>query len=326
MLQGSKTDREWCYNILRKHWSEEFEYDILSAWEDYHEERCGWLITKNCSVEIIKEYIDDLCYDSNYYGLCKRLVSEYQFKIDKEKLHFNCGSDENYLWIVSQRRLIVDEKEAMEFVYKKIAGAIFHNDTDNYSDDRFFNREHSNQYFTRIYGKLEDNFYMCNVNGMDKILASICSLGFENAVQIFIENDQKLHNEFLKGKGKEIKHIGGGILPMNTYKNYLKEFVQYYAASFPREYKYVFQKYEKYYMPRQDYIYDEEFGKNIENSKSHNTINQDSSEGITLSKEEFEEIKRTNPKMRYLIERFDLQPFNDDRNSLFPDMQDDIPF
>lgn len=79
-------------------------------------------------------------------------------------------------------------------------------------------------------------------------------------------------------------------------------------------------------MQRQDYIYDEEFGKNIENSKSHNTINQDSSEGITLSKEEFEEIKRTNPKMRYLIERLDLQPFNDDRSSLFPDMQDDIPF
>ena len=30
--------------------------------------------------------------------------------------------------------------------------------------------------------------------------------------------------------------------------------------------------------------------------------------------------------MRYLIEQLDLQPFNDDRSSLFLDMQDDIPF
>lgn len=319
MLQGTKTDREWCYNILRKHWSEEFEYDILSAWEDYHEERCGWLITKNCSVEIIKEYIDELCYNSNYYGLCKRLVSEYWFKIDKDKLQYNCGSDEKYLWIVSQRQLILDEKEAMEFVYKRIVGAIFHNDTDSYPDDRFSNRELTNLYFTCIYGRFEDNFYMCNIKGMDKILKSLCCLGFEDAVHRFIENDQKLHDEFLNKIGN--KQTVGGLLNMNAYKSYLKKFVQYYAASFPCEYKYVFDKYENFYMRESDCnkMLDEDY--NVETIKTEYVTSQKNSERKMLSKEEFENIKLINPKMRFLIERLSLEPVEGEGLSLSSDIQ-----
>lgn len=248
MLQGAKTDREWCYNILRKHWSDDFEKDVLSLWEEYHEERCGWLITKNCSVDVLREHIDDLDYDSNYYGLCKRLITEDWFHVDKERLYFNCGSDENYLWIISHKRLLLTEKEAMEYIYKRIVGAIFHNDTDNYPDNRFSNRGLTNIYFTRIYGRLEDNFFMCNVKGIDKMLSSLCLLGFEDAVQRFIKNDQILHDEFLDKNGSEIKKTLGGILNTDAYKSFLRKFVQHYALSFPSEYKYVFEKYENFYM------------------------------------------------------------------------------
>lgn len=309
MLQGPKTDREWCYNTLRKHWSDDFASDILSLWEEYHEERCGWLVTRNCSVEVIREHIDQLSYDSNYYALCKRLVSEPWFPIDKEKLRFNCGSDEKYLFILSQRRPALDEKEAMEFVYKKIVGAIFHNDTDTYADDRFLNRELSNQYFSCIYGKPESNFYMSDLKGMDKILASLCAMGFESAVSRFIEDDQKIHDDFFKIREFELMQAFSGTLPQDVYQYFVKEFVKHYAASFPAEYKYVFEMYEPYFMQATKATPSHDSGNNDASPVvPQNPAPQHPSEATPLTKEELEELTHTNPQMRYLIEQFSLEP------------------
>lgn len=83
MLKGGKTDREWCYNTLRKRWTDEIKDELMAVWREYKEERCGWLVTKNFSVDVVCQNIDDLSYESNYYNLCKRLVSQDWFHFDK---------------------------------------------------------------------------------------------------------------------------------------------------------------------------------------------------------------------------------------------------
>ena len=86
MLNGGKTERAWCYATLRKWWSDELVGDVERVWNAHHEERCSWLFSRYMPIDIIRKYVDELSVNSNYYNLCKCLVGEPWFTVDKEKL------------------------------------------------------------------------------------------------------------------------------------------------------------------------------------------------------------------------------------------------
>lgn len=317
MLKGSKTDREWCYNTLRKRWSDVFEADLLNLWEEYHEERCGWLITRNCEVEVLREYVDELCYDSNYFGLCKRLVMEPWFTIDKERLRFYSGSDEKYLWILSQSRTGLLEKDALELIYKKIAGVIYSLDTETYPDEWFTVRQDVRQIFSDVnYSKVEDNFFMSRTEGMEKMLISMCRMGLEHSVQQFMEKDKAIHDIFVKERESEIAKVGGRSAAYNYDALYqlLKEFAISYAAFFPAEYEYVKKKYEGYFFPFKrvhEYTQDSNAISAKETKEYIAEASSKSAPGYTpLSKKKYQQLRSSSPHMNYLIDTLELEPMD----------------
>ena len=80
-LFKSMGDRRFAYRKLYGLWDESFVDVVKQAWNEFHDEECGLLITRFFPKEFLIENLDALSTPYNYYFLCKRLGEEAQRQV-----------------------------------------------------------------------------------------------------------------------------------------------------------------------------------------------------------------------------------------------------
>lgn len=302
LLKGGKLDRTWCYNILRKWWSEELEEDILTAWNNFHEERCGWLFPMYMPVEVIREHLEELSGDSNYYQLCKRLVAEPWFEIDRQKLLKTTDAGK-YMWIISQSDSGLTPEEAISLLFQEIFS--FLADTERkfqsvYGPHSWFRVV--NDIYVKVVGDFEDLFFMYYQGNIEKMLASMCRMGLQEEVNQFLTVDSMIHDLFLSNYRQEIGQLRSlddkkyifeklGTL-LHSYAEYLIKVLNDYCKFNLPEYRTYFEKDNNIKLQAQDQQWLE-----------HTELKPEMTEA------EFEEMKLKNPAISKLTDSLDLCPF-----------------
>lgn len=112
-LQSGKTDRLWAYTKILDLWDKSFESIVKELWEQFHEERCSWVVIRNFPIEYLKTNINMFTKDRDYFFLCLRLAKNKNFVIDKDKL-----SLPDYLAILFHTGRSICEEEANNILYK----------------------------------------------------------------------------------------------------------------------------------------------------------------------------------------------------------------
>lgn len=209
LLKGGKQDREWCYYILKRWWSSELEEDILSIWNKYHEEKCGWLFPMHMPSETLREHIEELTEELDYYYLCKRLVSEPWFEINKAKLLLSTNSAD-YMWIISQSKSVLTLDEATLSLYKEIIPFLCNAKTGILT----FNwpypgwKRYEKIFSAREEFHEEDHFFMYKLGKVENILSYMCRKGLQEEVKQFLLVDTKIHENFVSRKKHLFEPIG----------------------------------------------------------------------------------------------------------------------
>ena len=238
-LQGCMSDREWCYSTLRKWWSDELIHPILDAWNTYHEEHCGWLFPRYMPVQIIREHVEELSYDSNYYHLCKRLANEPWFEIDRERL-LKLVDDSQFMWVMTLTSGGLSADEAFKVVFGRVAFVVHYyiDDRDDYTN--FYQTYGSASSYVKLsYKEADKVFYMHKLEKRNMILSSICKMGMYDEVRQFLEFDEKIHNEFLTKYAVKIDELRNGTPVEQDVMLYglYPEYAQFVAERFPMKYK-----------------------------------------------------------------------------------------
>lgn len=239
MLQGNKGEKEWSYNILRKWWSDELTNFVIKVWDTTHEERCGWLLTRYCTIDQLKARTEELSYSSNYLNLCKRLAGEVWFAIDKEKLKSLVDSDLTYLWIMSQTAEGVTSNEAWQIIYRWIAVAIHYADTDKDPESNRFHDDRNMDFILDLscYSDIEDIFFLTHLKKMDKMLSCMLRMGFYDEAKMFLQWDNLLHKRFLDMYAGQLLAIKDSpTKDISVVQKLYKKYVQFVSHQFPLEY------------------------------------------------------------------------------------------
>lgn len=114
-LDSSKTDRQWAYSVLLENWDNSFESRIRSLWEQFHEQRCSWIIIRYLPVEYVIQNINNFTGERDYFFICMRLAKDKCFEIDKNKL-----SRTDYLAVLYHTSRSLDPSEAKDILYNTV--------------------------------------------------------------------------------------------------------------------------------------------------------------------------------------------------------------
>ena len=120
-LDSSVSDRNWAYSRLLDLWDVSFEQKIQQLWETYHEEKCAWVIIRHFPKEFIKNHVNTFDEGRDYYFICRRLVDDADFVIDKERL-----SNTDYLMALSHGNRHITDDEATDILYEIVKDIAFH--------------------------------------------------------------------------------------------------------------------------------------------------------------------------------------------------------
>ena len=112
-LDSGKTDRQWAYSKALDYWDKSFEPKIKELWEQLHEERCSWCITRFFPIEYLSRHIDEFTGDRDYYFICLRLGEDKNYVIEKEKL-----SPTDYLGVLHHTGRDINEVEAYDELFR----------------------------------------------------------------------------------------------------------------------------------------------------------------------------------------------------------------
>lgn len=85
-FQSCKSDREWAYEEVSKHWDPRFMNIISDLWYEYHEGGATRCIVKHFPLEFLIQEMEHLDNKETYYSLCLRLCDYYKFPINKDRL------------------------------------------------------------------------------------------------------------------------------------------------------------------------------------------------------------------------------------------------
>ncbi|MBO4659658.1 MAG: hypothetical protein J5637_08550 [Prevotella sp.] len=101
-LSSGKTDRQWIYAQLWKWWDDCFAPKIREIWEQYHEEKCAWLIIRYFPKDYVLANLDYFTGTRDYYYICRRFGAGNDFVIDDSKLS---ARDRFIIHAISQKPL-----------------------------------------------------------------------------------------------------------------------------------------------------------------------------------------------------------------------------
>ena len=111
-LEGGKTDRHWAYSELLDLWDSSFEAKVKELWEEYHEERCKWVVIRYLPLDYVRQNMPDFTEERDYYFVCLRLAKDKNYVIEREKL-----SNTDYLSVLYHSGRGVDEQEGLDILY-----------------------------------------------------------------------------------------------------------------------------------------------------------------------------------------------------------------
>lgn len=120
-LDSGISDRDWAYSRLLDLWDASFEPKVLELWEAYHEEKCAWVIIRHFPKDFIKNHVNTFDEGRDYYFICRRLVDDADFVIDKERL-----SNTDYLMALSHGERHISDEEATGILYSIVQEICFH--------------------------------------------------------------------------------------------------------------------------------------------------------------------------------------------------------
>lgn len=112
-LDSCASDREWMYTRLLDYWDNCFAEQIKSLWEEYHEEKCAWLVIRFLHENYVKSQIDNFSGGRDYYFVCRRLAHNNDFQIERKRL-----SAIDYLSVIFYSGKNLSDCEATEIFYK----------------------------------------------------------------------------------------------------------------------------------------------------------------------------------------------------------------
>ena len=128
-LNSSKTDRQWAYTMALDLWDKSLETKIKELWQQFHEEKCSWVVVRHFPTEYISENIEKFTYKRNYFFICMRLANDKNFVIEKDKL-----THTEYLAVAYHTGRCIKEDEGLDILYNIIHDVSL--DNDNLSLDR----------------------------------------------------------------------------------------------------------------------------------------------------------------------------------------------
>ena len=86
-LCSCKSDRDWASRQMFTHWDNSFIPIVKEMWENYHEVPLSWVVIRYLPIDYIKKNMDILSAGRNYFFICKRLIDDSEFRVDKERLY-----------------------------------------------------------------------------------------------------------------------------------------------------------------------------------------------------------------------------------------------
>lgn len=111
-LESGKADRDWAYSKLLRMWDDSFSEKVKTLWDQYHEDKCSWVIIRHLPKEFLLERMHELDYGRNYYFICRRLCTSSNWKMDKNRLTI-----QDYLTLAEELRLSIDNSEALDLLF-----------------------------------------------------------------------------------------------------------------------------------------------------------------------------------------------------------------
>ena len=114
-LESGKTDRQWAYLKALDYWDKAFEPKIKELWEELHERKCSWVVTRHFPKEYLQRNIDQFSEGRDYYFICLRLAEDKDFVIQQEKL-----SPTDYLAVLYHTGRNIQDDEAHHTLLKTV--------------------------------------------------------------------------------------------------------------------------------------------------------------------------------------------------------------
>lgn len=114
-LNSGKLDREWAYTVLLDIWDNDFEPMIDKLWNQYHEDKCAWVIIRHFPINYVRDNMESLAKGRNYYFICKRLGQVDKVSIDKDRL-----SESDYLALMSDLEKTIETDEALDIMFRLV--------------------------------------------------------------------------------------------------------------------------------------------------------------------------------------------------------------
>lgn len=112
-LDAGKADRQWAYKQLLDYWDKAFLDKVKTLWEELHEERCSWVVTRHFPKEYIMEHMDAFTGERDYYFICLRLAEDKDYVIDRGRL-----SHTDYLAACYHTGRTVTADEGLDILYQ----------------------------------------------------------------------------------------------------------------------------------------------------------------------------------------------------------------
>lgn len=114
-LESGKTDRQWAYSKLVDFWDKSFEPKVKALWEELHEDKCSWVITRHFPVEYLSKNLDQFTGDRDYYFICLRLAEDKSYVIDRDKLSLS-----DYVSVLYHTDRPISDEEALDFLFTAV--------------------------------------------------------------------------------------------------------------------------------------------------------------------------------------------------------------
>ena len=231
-LFQSLGDRRFAYRKLYGLWDESFIDVVKQAWNEFHDEECGWLITRFFPKEFLVENLDALSTPYNYYFLCKRLGSEEWFVPVKDKFKPNITIVQ-YLEAVSMTKHPISEAEAIELLYRMVSVAIYAHLANNeqmeskWGEIKVDETEHD---MTMSYWFRFPEFLIYKNDNFKEVMVYLCLMGLQDVVKDFCAWCDSVKTKF--------SDIVGPLIPSNpdvTGRTFLSVIID----SFPEEFRYM---------------------------------------------------------------------------------------
>ena len=231
-------DRRFAYRKLYSLWDESFTDVVKQAWNEFHDEECGWLMTRFFPKEFLAENLEALSTPYNYYFLCKRLGQEEWFVPVKDKFKPNI-SIAQYLEAVSMTRHPIAEEEANELLYRMVSVAIYGHLANNEQMESKWGEvkvDVNGHDMTMSYWFRCPEFLIYKNDNFKEVLVYLCLMGLQNTVKDFCAWCDSIRIKY--------SDVVGPLAPSNpnvTGESFLSAIIEY----FPDEYRYMLD-YETY--------------------------------------------------------------------------------